>query len=131
MAESRPEIKALIIDDEELVVTFLANVMKAIGVQPVTAGDGDAGWDVYIRENPNIVFCDVYMPGMNGLMLMSKMKERSKDTPVVLLTSFQHYKQIMEQSKVRPDKFLEKPLEIKDILRTMLEYFPHLRSEQK
>lgn len=130
-AESKKTIKALIIDDEELVVSFMSGVMQAIGIKTITASDGDSGWDMCQKEKPDIVFCDVYMPGMNGLMLLAKLKERNKDLPVILLTSYQHYKQISEQSKARPDRFLEKPVKVKEILRILVDTFPQLRSKQK
>ena len=120
-------IKALIVDDEPEVVEFLAALMEGMGVTVISAFNGAAAWEQYMINSPDIVFCDIYMPRMNGLMLMNEIKKHNKNAPVVLFTNYSQFRHIADRSEFTPDFFLEKPLEPRFITELMLKLFPQLR----
>lgn len=102
-------LKLLIVDDEQPIRTKLGELCTQLGFEVSTAEDGMAGWEVFQKVNPDIVILDIYMPLMNGLMLMHKIKGERSECPVILITGFLHYEQLVKQSKAKPDGFILKP----------------------
>jgi DNA-binding NtrC family response regulator len=66
------------------------------------------------------------MPKLNGLGLLKKIKMIDEQKPVVLMTGYAHYKQLIEKLDKKPDGFLEKPFDLKKIIEIILHYFPNL-----
>ncbi|NQS98590.1 MAG: response regulator [candidate division Zixibacteria bacterium] len=127
MNKDKP-IKVLIVDDEVLIVDLLCSVMEAMeGVIPLKAFDGLEALDLFNEEKPDIVFSDIYMPKLNGLVLLRKIKEIDKAVPVIIFTGYRHFSQMAATARVKPDSFLEKPLNIQKFIEIMYYYFPKLR----
>ncbi|NQS98525.1 MAG: response regulator [candidate division Zixibacteria bacterium] len=124
--DSKP-VKVLVVDDEERIVELMCQVIEAIGAVAIKAYDGEEALALINKEMPDIVFSDVYMPKLNGLALLRKLKQMDAELPVIIFTGYQHYKQIVESAEIRPDNFLEKPVDIREIIEIMLHYFPQLR----
>jgi CheY-like chemotaxis protein len=78
--EPQPEIstkpRILIVDDEEGIVTILREAFEGDGWTVYTAGDGVQALDVIAEEKFDVVLSDLHMPLLNGLELVSKVKER-------------------------------------------------------
>lgn len=119
-------IKILIVDDEKPILEILSEVLDRIGADVYTAMNGEEGFNIYLKERPQIVITDIYMPIVNGLRLLSKIKKISPDTPVILITGYAHYRQLISDAKVKPDGFLEKPFDLRKIIELVLHYFPQL-----
>lgn len=123
------KIKALIVDDEREVPLMLSEILKIIDVESIVAFDGMEALEKYDREKPDIVFSDIYMPKLNGLMLLNKLKTVNSDLPFVLFTGYSNFKLLFSNSKFKPDGFLPKPLSGKEVIETMFRLFPRLRDK--
>ncbi|MEC4984177.1 MAG: response regulator [Oscillatoria sp. PMC 1068.18] len=86
----KSETKVLIVDDSVVVRELLSATFKKAGYQVEQARDGQDAWE---KLNSNlgfdIVFCDIEMPRMDGLKLLSKLQEDEKlsQVPVAMITS--------------------------------------------
>lgn len=125
MQESK--IRVLIADDQPTVVNLLKTVMESIGVEPILASDGMMALEKFYETNPHIVFTDILMPRMNGIALLRKIKAVNPDLPVIVFTGYTHYREMIQYEKAKPDNFLAKPLDVKQIIEIMLNLFPDLR----
>lgn len=126
--EPSSPIKVLVVDDEETIVELLSLIMKALGgIATLKAFDGNEALEVYHQEKPDIVFSDIYMPKLNGLMLLKRLRELNNEIPIILFTGYQHFKQMISSSGVKPNDFLEKPLNPQKVIEIMYYYFPQLR----
>ena len=123
----KAKVTALVVDDEQAIVELICEVLYAIGADTIKAYDGLQAWNIIQQKTPDIVFSDIYMPKLNGLDLLRKLKQMDRNLPVVIFTGYKHYKQMVENSEIKPDNFLEKPVNIRDIIEIMLHYFPQLR----
>jgi DNA-binding response OmpR family regulator len=98
----------LVVDDDRLLVDTLAVWLEDEGFEVRRAYDGLQGLASANRTSPDLVLADVLMPGLNGLNLASRLRERG--VPVVLLSS------VDPPSEMLPDTpFLAKPFDIADI----------------
>lgn len=114
-------LKLLVVDDEKQIRTRLGELGVKLGFEVTTAEDGLAGWEAFQKVQPDLVVLDIYMPRMNGLMAMGKMKELKPDCPIILITGFLHYEQLIEKRSIKPDGFIIKPFHLEKIANLMLE----------
>jgi len=121
------KIKALIVDDQPAIVNLLKQVMESIGVEPILASDGEMALEKILAHKPDIVFTDILMPKMNGIVLLRKIKAFNPYLPVIVFTGYTHYRELIQNENAKPDNFLAKPLNVKQIIEIMLNSFPSLR----
>ena len=109
--QSRP--KLLVVDDESSIRRHLHTLAESLGFEVATASDGVEGWQSFLVERPDLVILDIYMPRMNGLALLSKIKADAPECPVVLITGFLNYEQLIKTGGDKPDGCIVKPLNLK------------------
>jgi two-component system response regulator HydG len=119
-AKERKSSVLLIADDEEIIRNRLLEMSKMLGFKAYAAGDGVEAWDLYQQTRPNIVILDIYMPRMNGLAVMQKIKEVNPNCPVILITGFMHFEQLVQKSKIKPDGFITKPFTMNTVINAIL-----------
>lgn len=112
--------RLLIADDERVVRNHLREVGSELGFDVYTAADGLEAWDTFNAIWPEISILDIYMPGMNGLKLMGKIKEANEVCKVVLITGYSHYKQLVYKQNFEPDGIITKPFSSEKIKREIL-----------
>jgi CheY-like chemotaxis protein len=78
--------KVLVVDDDEAVAKSVDRVLTQKGCAVITAHDAREALERLRREEVDLVFTDIRMPGMDGLELAEKMKQRRPWTPVVIVT---------------------------------------------
>ena len=109
-------VKILTVDDAYFVRIKLRNFLESKGFQVVEAGNGLEAVSQFEKENPDIVFCDITMPEMDGLATLKKLKELSPDVKVVMLTSLGEQTVLMEALAAGALNFLVKPFEEDKVL---------------
>jgi DNA-binding NarL/FixJ family response regulator len=85
-------VKILIVDDHALVRRGMGHVVRECFTEAevVEAGNAIEAIEVMTSDNVNVALVDVRMPDSDGLELLHQMKERWPETPVIMLTSFDH-----------------------------------------
>ena len=117
--ENHPTL--LVADDEEIIRNRLKDLGEKLGFTVYTAKDGMEGWETFKEKQPDLVVLDIYMPRMNGLLLLHKIKEFCPERPVILITGFLHYEQLIQKDRIKPDGFIIKPFHLEKIANLMLE----------
>jgi len=126
MTDNPIQLKALLVDDEIHLLDILKQVMEALGIQAFLAEDGEAALKIYRREKPDLIISDIYMPKMNGISLLKEIKAYEPEKPVVLITGYAHYKQLIGSLETGPDGFLEKPFDLSKLIELIYDFFPAL-----
>ena len=85
----------------------------------ITAQNGDEGLKKFKKYNPNMVITDVFMPIIDGLDMAKCIKEISKDTPIIILSTHCEKETLLKAIDVGIDKFLIKPIIPGDFLETI------------
>ncbi len=107
---------ALIVDDEVAICTSLSGVLEDEGWRCVSAHSGRQGMIEYKANPPDIVFLDVWMPGMDGIEVLQSLKEMRDDIPVVIMSGHATIETAVKATKLGAFDFLEKPLSLDKIL---------------
>ncbi|MBF0542506.1 MAG: response regulator [Nitrospirae bacterium] len=85
--------RVLVVDDEEMVRTYLTAVLEDNGFEVILAEDGLEGYNKAIKEKPDLIVSDVMMPKKNGISLLQDLRinpEMSR-TPIIILSAVQSY----------------------------------------
>jgi DNA-binding NtrC family response regulator len=108
--------KILVVDDEAAARTALADLLKAEGYSVETAGDGFKALGRISTFEPDLVLTDFNMPGMDGVELMTKLKEQNAELPVVLMTAFGAVETAVSAMRNGAADYLLKPLNMDELL---------------
>ncbi len=110
------EVKALVVDDEELIRWSLQSALKNEGFSVDTASDGNEALDMVRKSDYDIVITDFKMPGLNGLELLGKIKEVGKKSKVILISAYLSQSTVKEALEYGAFKCVDKPFGINDFL---------------
>lgn len=121
-------MKALLIDDSSLSKKMILRVFDAVdtSIDGVEANGGQAGIDLFDKERPDIVFCDLLMPDMDGIEVVTKIRKMSSDVFIVVLSSDAQEERQREAVNVGVDLFLKKPLDLKKMENCIEMYNSHI-----
>jgi two-component system NtrC family sensor kinase len=79
--------RVLVIDDSQEIRDFLVDyILRPKGFEVLTASDGLMGLELAIAKEPDLMITDQQMPGLTGLEVLQKLRERSIDIPAILVT---------------------------------------------
>jgi len=111
--------KILIVDDEPTVRDALSDILTFLGYQVVTAGTGGDALRTFLDDSISLVLTDMDMPEMDGLTLAVHIKDKSPNTPVVIMTGF-HREAVTEKLEGRyVDSIILKPFRLEEIENTL------------
>jgi CheY-like chemotaxis protein len=101
--------KVLIVDDDPTIRTLLREYLEALGFLILNANDGRSAWEMYLKENPDLIITDIFMPEMTGVELMERVKTSNHPIPVILISGVPLSEAEVMMQRERADGFLEKP----------------------
>lgn len=111
--------KILVIDDERSIRNSMKDILQYEGHEVVLAENGMEGLVSVKSEKPDIVFCDIKMPKMEGIEVLERIKEFSADTPVIMISGHGTIDTAIEAIRKGACDFIEKPLDLNRILITI------------
>ncbi|WP_294142409.1 sigma-54 dependent transcriptional regulator [uncultured Sanguibacteroides sp.] len=111
--------KILVIDDERSIRNSMKDILVYEGHEVLLAENGMEGLVTVKSEKPDIVFCDIKMPKMEGIEVLERIKEFSADTPVIMISGHGTIDTAIEAIKKGAYDFIEKPLDLNRLLITI------------
>ncbi len=111
--------RILVVDDEEEIRESLKRILEYDGYECLTAPTGQAALARIERGGPDLVFLDIKMPGIDGLEVLRRIRERDEWLPVVVISGHGDVSTAVEATKLGAFDFLEKPLESKRVTVTI------------
>jgi signal transduction histidine kinase len=108
--------RVLLVDDELDFLEMLSQRLRLRGLPVVTAPSGPGALDVLDREEVDVVVLDVRMPGMDGIEVLRRIKERHPRVEVVMLTGHADLESSLEGMRFGFFDYLTKPVAIGDLI---------------
>ena len=108
--------KILVIDDDTSLRRVLEYNLLEEGYEVVAAETGGEGLILFKEQQPDLVITDLKMPGISGFEVLSSIKERSPQTPVIVITAFGAVETAVEAMKLGAYDYITKPFN-RDALR--------------
>jgi DNA-binding NtrC family response regulator len=111
--------KILLIDDEKSIRRSLREILEFEKYKVDEAEDGVAGLSMAMSGNYDLVLCDIKMPKMDGLELLSKFYEHQMESPIVMMSGHGTIETAVEAVKKGAYDFLAKPIDLNRLLVTV------------
>lgn len=83
-------LRILVIEDNEANLELMVYLLRAMGYEPLSAEDGLSGLALARDLVPDLVLCDINMPGMNGFEVATELRAdvRTRQIPIIAITAF-------------------------------------------
>jgi DNA-binding response OmpR family regulator len=101
-------MKALVVDDDQVLADVLTFTLRREGFQVIQAHDGIAALQRWAEEQPDLILLDVNLPKLDGFAVCRHIREES-DTPIVLLTVRGDEDDIVRGLELGADDYITKP----------------------
>jgi EAL domain-containing protein (putative c-di-GMP-specific phosphodiesterase class I) len=113
--------RVVIIDDDEMVARALSSLLAREGYAVETFSAPREAVERIGRDPVDVVLSDVSMPGMTGLEMLSALRERRADVPVVFVTGAPRVEDAMRAMELGAFRYLAKPLEMQAVRQVVAE----------
>jgi two-component system nitrogen regulation response regulator NtrX len=111
--------KILVIDDEAGIRSSLKGILEDEGYAVTTTDTGETGLDILKNENFDLVLLDIWLPQLNGLDVLAKIKTSDEDSQVVMISGHGSVAAAVKATKLGAYDFLEKPLSLEKVVLTV------------
>lgn len=108
-SKDRPPL-VLIIDDEPDIRSSIRYLLEDYEYDVLEASDGGEGLEMCREHTPDMVLCDLRMPGMDGLQVLSALQRTSPQTPVIVITGTAISEDVEEALRMGATSYLVKPI---------------------
>jgi two-component system, NtrC family, response regulator len=112
---SKGKGKVIVIDDEVNAAAALETLLTEDGYEVWRANDARSGLQLVEKNEPDVVLTDLRMPGMDGLELLTRIKEARPETLVILMTAYGTVKTAVKAMKLGAEDYLPKPIDIEEL----------------
>ncbi|MDH3454390.1 MAG: sigma-54 dependent transcriptional regulator [Desulfuromonadales bacterium] len=106
----------LIVDDEQSIRESLTGILQDEGFFPSSAESGDAAIEKVSEEKPDLILLDIWMPGMDGMETLTRIRDIYPDQLVVMMSGHGTIETAVKATKLGAYDFIEKPLSIEKVL---------------
>ena len=112
-------MKILIVDDDRAIRNSFGEILMDEGYEVAKAEDGPGALKAVEEERFDVIFCDIKMPGMDGVAVLEKFMEMNLDAAVVMISGHGDISTAVECIKKGAFDFVEKPLDLQRLLITI------------
>ena len=109
----------LVVDDEVSIRKTLEGVLTDAGYQVLLAKDGQTALNALHAVRPELVLLDIWMPGIDGVETLKKIKEIYADLPVIMISGHATIATAIKATKLGAFDFIEKPLDLHATLKVI------------
>jgi two-component system response regulator (stage 0 sporulation protein F) len=124
--EKKGKKKILVVEDEFGLHELFRDIFNMEGYEVRIATNGLTGYEIYKEFKPDLVFTDIIMPEMDGLELVSKIREINPQIKVIYMSGFFGIKNLKERIRDEVEKYgyltFSKPFKLSHMLEIVNEY---------
>jgi DNA-binding NtrC family response regulator len=114
--EKKLHAKVLLVDDEEEFLETLTRRLELRGLKVTGATRGAEAVQLADKQNFDAIVIDLAMPGMDGLETLKRIKKSHPDAEIIMLSGQGTVKTSIEAMKLGAEDFLEKPVDMQELL---------------
>jgi two-component system chemotaxis response regulator CheY len=114
------KLSVLVAEDTVPMRKLVCSVLETLGVGTIyTAGDGDGAFEVFCKQQPDIIITDWHMVPVTGLDLIRKVRQSDRSpnrtAPVIMMTGYSAMPRVAEARDMGCTEFLVKPFSAADL----------------
>lgn len=119
--------KILIVEDERSISNFLSTILTANEFDVITAGSGQEAYSLITSHCPELVLLDLGLPDMDGMKIISSVREWSK-LPIIVVSARSHERDKVEALDAGADDYITKPFGTSELLARIRTAIRHTRT---
>ena len=108
--------RILIVEDEKNIVDILSFNLGREGYQTLEAYDGDAGLQLALEQDPDLILLDLMLPKRNGFDVCRSLRAQGRSTPVIMLTAREEETDKVLGLELGADDYITKPFSFKEMV---------------
>jgi UDP-3-O-[3-hydroxymyristoyl] N-acetylglucosamine deacetylase len=109
----------LVVDDEERIRSALSGILSDEGFRVVATGDAPRVLDLVAQEKPEVVLLDVWMPEVDGIELLRRIKHHNPQTHVIMISGHANIQNAVAATRLGAADFIEKPFSAGGLLASL------------
>ena len=108
--------KILIVEDERAIVEILKFNLAREGYETMEALDGEAGLQLGLTGDPDLILLDVMLPKMNGFDICARLRDAGSTVPIIMLTAREEETDKVFGLEAGADDYMTKPFSMRELL---------------
>ena len=110
--------KVLIVEDTIAIREEVIDILKMEGYTVFQAENGRIGFELALKENPDLIISDILMPELNGFMMFKKLQKdkRTRNIPLIFLSAKGEKEDIRKGMNLGAEDYLTKPINVNDLV---------------
>lgn len=108
--------RILIVEDEKNIVDILSFNLAKEGYETLEAYDGEAGLQLALEQNPDLILLDLMLPKMDGFDVCRNLRKENRSTPVIMLTAREEETDKVLGLELGADDYITKPFSMRELL---------------
>ena len=108
--KKKHNLTLLYIEDEPFIRQNAVEYLSRYYVMVLQASDGVEGFEMYEKHSPDIIITDINMPRLDGLALAAKIREKDKQTPIIIATAHTETEYLLKAVELQLIKYIVKPI---------------------
>lgn len=108
--------RILIVEDEKNIVDILSFNLTKEGYETLEAYDGQAGLQLALEQNPDLILLDLMLPKMDGFDVCRNLRKENRSTPVIMLTAREEETDKVLGLELGADDYMIKPFDSKEMV---------------
>src|SRR5258708_37772620 len=121
----------MVVDDEGAIRYSISKTLQRVGYQVSAAASGEEALEMLEEQNFDVVLTDIRMPGLTGVELLAKIKEKAPDSIVILMTGYASLGTAVESLRLGAHDYLIKPSSSQDIRQSVARGLERARNLQR
>lgn len=108
---ARSGTRMLVIDDSPTIVALLSRMLRQNDYHVLEAADAEQGLEIARTQNPELVFLDIVLPGMDGFAALRQLRKDpyTRDIPVIMISGNEQATEQFYVHRIGADDFMKKP----------------------
>ncbi len=103
--------RILIVEDEARMRRLLAMLLSDLPAVFLEAADAETAWDIYRTEGAELIITDLKLPGIHGMELLKRVKERDPEVPIIVITAYGTIENAVEAIRIGAFDYVTKPFD--------------------
>ena len=109
-------MRILIVEDEIRIADFLQRGLRAEGHFPVVANDGEAGLELALQGDFDLILLDMMLPGIHGRDICQQLRMNKINTPLIILSAMDSLDDVIAGLRMGADDYMTKPFSFEELL---------------
>ncbi len=121
LVEKAKGLSILYVEDEKILLENTAYLLNKIFTNVDVAIDGKEAWEKYINNKYDIVITDILMPNMNGIELISNIREHNQNQEIIITSAYTEQEYKDQATKYNVTCYIKKPINVDNMIATLSE----------